>query len=574
MKKLLLIAFVTLSLGSAQAQFISIDHYAVEGIPICEGMIQIYGSMQFPPGDPTEFTITVDWADGTTTDSTFMSPGFGGFYIGLTHPYALAGNYEASYTVYSAYLGANAVEDVPFDLLIGATNACGYVTYVFIYQDVPSIDYYDVPLDFQGSDGSTVTIMPSSYLDSTILAVYSGLNPNLAPYTVSVSDDWLADNGLIQVTADQIITGFELFGQAIVASGELIFEVACVTAILDPDVVINYGWAWSFIAPLETGNLSLTFCNHACQNTTDATVTVQFPGGFTPNTSSLAGASFSAGVLTFDLDDLDDCETVSIPCTFPGTTPAGTQVCFPVSISAPNDTDLSNNLDTICGIVLNSYDPNDKQVNQPAAINPDTQETFLYQIRFQNDGNFPAVNVVIRDTLSENLDLSTFRFLEASHSVAASLNPTTREVTFTFNAIWLESSDVDLEASQGFIRYEIKEATGLVEGDAIENTAYIYFDFNPPIVTNTTVNTNAYPLSLNKHNETQIDMYPNPSSGNLKFSGGQIQNVVIYDLLGQVVLRTHVVNNMISLDGLNTGVYFVEMHSGNELFTKRLVVSR
>jgi hypothetical protein len=28
-----------------------------------------------------------------------------------------------------------------------------------------------------------------------------------------------------------------------------------------------------------------------------------------------------------------------------------------------------------------------------------------------------------------------------------------------------------------------------------------------------------------------------------------------------------------SFDGLNTGVYFMEMHSGNELFTKKLVVN-
>jgi uncharacterized repeat protein (TIGR01451 family) len=213
-------------------------------------------------------------------------------------------------------------------------------------------------------------------------------------------------------------------------------------------------------------------------------------------------------------------------------------------------------------------------VNQPATIDPDTEETFLYQIRFQNDGNFPAVNVVVRDTMSMNLDLSTFRFLNSSHPVAYQVNPTTREVTFTFNAIWLESSDVDLEASQGFIRYEIQEKTGLVEGDAIENTAYIFFDFNPPIVTNTTVNTNAYPLSLNQNVSSSLTTYPNPSSGTVNFSGDQVQKVVIYDVLGQVVMRKNLSNNSLSLSDLNNGIYFVEMHTLENKQTLRLVVNR
>lgn len=347
----------------------------------------------------------------------------------------------------------------------------------------------------------------------------------------------------------------------------------CDPIALDPDVTYAYGWS-NMVAALESGNMILKFCNLACQNETDALVSIEFPANFVPDATGLTNSTFSNNMLTFELNDFQNCETLSIPFYLPGATPSGTQICFPVSISASNDSDLSNNLDTICGIVLNSYDPNMKAVNQPEFIHPDIRDRFVYKVDFQNDGNFPALNVLIRDTMSVNLDLTTFKFLGSSHSGSHELDSTTREVRFIFNDINLESSDVNLEASQGYVIYEIQEKIGLVEGDAIENTAYIFFDFNPPIVTNTTINTNAYPLNLDKIVINEITMYPNPSSGHLKFSGADVQKVVVYDMLGQVVLTKSISNNAMTLNGLNTGVYFVEMHTVNGVQTKKLVVRR
>jgi hypothetical protein len=164
--------------------------------------------------------------------------------------------------------------------------------------------------------------------------------------------------------------------------------------------------------------------------------------------------------------------------------------------------------------------------------------------------------------------------LETSHPVAASVNPTTREVTFTFNAIWLESSDLDLEASQGHILYEILEKEGLGVGESIENTAYIFFDFNDAIITNTTVNTNNYPVGLAENESKKLTLYPNPAVTNIKFSGDQVQKVIVYDLLGQVVMNKNIQNNTLSIAQLNNGVYFVEMHTASGAQTLRVVVSK
>jgi uncharacterized repeat protein (TIGR01451 family) len=208
-----------------------------------------------------------------------------------------------------------------------------------------------------------------------------------------------------------------------------------------------------------------------------------------------------------------------------------------MTASNPNDSDLSNNEDSICGVVLNSYDPNSKEVDHASQIDPDVQETLEYMIHFQNDGNYNAVNVEVIDTLSENLDLSTFKLIGAKHGVAVNLDPVTRIVKFVFNQIYLAPSSQDLDASQGFVIYSVEEAAGLVEGDEIENTAYIYFDYNAPIITNTTLNVNST-LGLGDQNSDVITLYPNPTSSKFQIIGTDLEEIRIFDMTGKEVMKS------------------------------------
>gem|GEM_PF-1893058 len=142
--------------------------------------------------------------------------------------------------------------------------------------------------------------------------------------------------------------------------------------------------------------------------------------------------------------------------------------------------------------VLCAYDPNDKQTfpfgyEEPHFIEP--VEEIEYLIRFQNTGNFFAFNVSVVDTISENLDLSTFQLVANSHSVQTSINTETREITFLFENIMLPDSNCCEPDSHGMISYFIRPNQGLPHDTRIENTAHIFFDANPAIVTNTTWNT-------------------------------------------------------------------------------------
>lgn len=152
--------------------------------------------------------------------------------------------------------------------------------------------------------------------------------------------------------------------------------------------------------------------------------------------------------------------------------------------------DLSNNTATIAVTITGSYDPNDKQgwANASGA----TAQFFLaedswidYLVRFQNTGTDTAFTVVVRDEIDTRLDIMSLDILDASHPFVPSFGEG-RELVFTFPDILLPDSTTDLAGSEGFVSFRLKPVAGLLPGDVIPNTAAIYFDFNEPIITNTT----------------------------------------------------------------------------------------
>lgn len=147
-----------------------------------------------------------------------------------------------------------------------------------------------------------------------------------------------------------------------------------------------------------------------------------------------------------------------------------------------------------------SYDPNDKLISPKRSEEENYTlfgDTLIYTVRFQNTGNDTAFNVVIRDTLDTNLDVSTFNIVHSSHrsNLQTSIH-NGNEVTFDFENILLPDSTEDFMGSQGYVTYSILTNENLDEYTLIENTGHIYFDFNPPIVTNTTLSTlvTCYPV--------------------------------------------------------------------------------
>ncbi|MCB0765079.1 MAG: VCBS repeat-containing protein, partial [Flavobacteriales bacterium] len=154
-------------------------------------------------------------------------------------------------------------------------------------------------------------------------------------------------------------------------------------------------------------------------------------------------------------------------------------------------------LDTITvsrhGVVTCSYDPNDKQVDPvgygaSGALDLDTDH-LDYTIRFQNTGNAPAVSVTLRDTLPPEADLDRLSLLAYSFLPTDLRVDSGNVLVIRLQNILLPDSASDPLGSQGFVSFRTGLVPGLPHGTEISNTAGIYFDLNPPIITNSTLNT-------------------------------------------------------------------------------------
>jgi fimbrial isopeptide formation D2 family protein len=531
----------------------------------------LYISAVIGSNPETGGVMTINWGDGNIDTHNYTTISGQAFYgIDLIHGYAVAGTYTVTVSIFSGTAGANVDAGQSVTITAYDPANCGFA-YISTQQSSPSIWFNDVPYDFTGADGSTVTIIPGNG-NPNFSTTYGGLNLANIPYTVSINDAWLANNGLTQVSPDFTITGFGPNGMA--SPAQTMMEVTCATGVANPDFGINYSYAWGLVAPTQSGHLYLNVCNYACGNTSDAHISIDFPAGFVPDMTGLTNASFTGNTLTFDIPALLGCDWKAIDFTFPGTTQAGTIVDFTATVSHPDDTDASNNSETFVGYVLNSYDPNSKDVNHPTQINPNVQEEMQYVIHFQNDGNFNALDVVVTDVIDTDLDLSTFQLLGSKHGVATSINMATRTITFSFNDANLTPSSDDLEGSQGYVAYRIKENAGLAVGTEIENTANIYFDFNPAIVTNTTYNINQV-LAVDKQVLETISMFPNPATSTIRFNGAAVNAAIVYDMAGkQLINATNVLNNELSVAELSNGIYHVTIITAKGIQTQKLVIRK
>lgn len=158
----------------------------------------------------------------------------------------------------------------------------------------------------------------------------------------------------------------------------------------------------------------------------------------------------------------------------------GDEVCVQSEIYTASDIHLLNNYKTNCFKVTNSYDPNEKLV-YPEAINKG-DEWLTYTVHFQNTGNDTAYDIVIRDTLNDYINPSSFEYLASSHQTYA--QAIGKIIVFTFANINLVDSLTDEPHSKGWVQFRVKTKSLLPLPCSIKNTAAIYFDFNPPIYTN------------------------------------------------------------------------------------------
>ncbi|MFK7949150.1 MAG: T9SS type A sorting domain-containing protein [Saprospiraceae bacterium] len=240
--------------------------------------------------------------------------------------------------------------------------------------------------------------------------------------------------------------------------------------------------------------------------------------------------------------------------------------------------DSKNYIDIDCLENVGSYDPNDKQ-GFPVGYGNNhyirRSDEIEYMIRFQNTGTYLAFNVIVEDEIdTDALDLSTLKLQGSSHPFSLSIEDG-KILKFLFLNIMLPDSNTNEQESHGFVRFRIGQKANNPLGTVIENSADIFFDFNAPIITNTTFHTvgeffiqtvSTQPI---KDKLANVKIFPNPFSEQTTIeveTDKRYKNMTltVYNTIGQTIktIQSNGESRMIlDKNGLTTGIYFYQIQA-------------
>ncbi len=329
------------------------------------------------------------------------------------------------------------------------------------------------------------------------------------------------------------------------------------------------GFIASYVAVMAAGAVPVN----------NVTATLQFDSSKVTPVGSIPGWTISGNTLTATLGSLTPFEsTTTLPISFtvaqPPVADSGIILNYVAAITAPGvDATPENNTYVLNQTVVNSYDPNDINVAQGAAITPaQTANDLNYTIRFQNTGTASAIRVRVETTLDANLDWNSFRFVASDYAPVVQRNG--NKVTFLFENINLPAEQDNEPGSHGYISYRIKPVSGIQLGESMQATASIYFDYNPAVVTNTVTTTVMQPMGIDNSSLSLFSLYPNPANGTVHLNlNGETGTATITDILGKTVANaTLQQQTSVDISALKSGMYFVKVACGGKEAVQKLVV--
>ncbi|MDC0460224.1 T9SS type A sorting domain-containing protein [Crocinitomicaceae bacterium] len=239
----------------------------------------------------------------------------------------------------------------------------------------------------------------------------------------------------------------------------------------------------------------------------------------------------------------------------------------------PQD-DADPDVDIYCGQVTAPVDPNDKTgypLGQTEEYYIQPNQQLQYVIRFQNVGTDTAFTVVVRDTLDIDLNIFTVTPGVSSHPYTFKMYGP-RVLEWTFEDIQLPDSTTNSEGSNGFLTFHVDQVSDLTPGTVINNDVDIYFDFELPITTNTTVHkifegfVDVLDPTVSIENYIAgeaIEIYPNPTTNLITIQSESVLNnkFKIFDQQGREVMNGKLTgkNTEVSLGKLSRGTYTIQV---------------
>lgn len=314
----------------------------------------------------------------------------------------------------------------------------------------------------------------------------------------------------------------------------------------------------------------------------DTTFKVILDSNCTFVSSSIAPIATYGDTLVYKIDSLQPgcMDSIIIDIVVDSSIGMGSLLTFYAFSSYANNLGITDDSTVFCGTTVSSLDPNIKEVNRPYYFTRD--KPLVYTIGYENTGNSPARNITLIDTLDSHLDLLSFKALNNSTDKASITWLADNVIKVFYANINLPDSMNNPDGSHGEFVFSINTREDANMGDSIFNTAYITFDFNNPIKTNTTTNIislenapiDTIPLSRVYN---QVSIYPNPFSKQIfiGFPDTSTQwKVQILDVLGNKVFETIYKGNELEIEPtLPNGVYLLKVINlrNNNTITNKII---
>ena len=348
----------------------------------------------------------------------------------------------------------------------------------------------------------------------------------------------------------------------------------------------------NFFRRCLNNNINICYSNSGTVMAANAVVTVSFDSLIIPLSSSIPWVQAGNNYI-FNIDTIQPGQwgsfyiTDSVSCA--AVIGLQSECVWAAIHSDTAECDTANNTAHDCHYIIGSCDPNGKEVAAQDNINNGylqqenitASDTLTYLIRFQNTGSDTAFTVVVRDTLSPYLDASTVESGAASHPYTFRIYGQ-GILEWTFNNTLLTDSISNELASHGFIKFSVRQISGNLPGTIIKNNAAIWFDYNQPVTTDTTINIIPLAIGVNNTsaNYSTVIVYPNPFTTQtiLKiYSSQNIENaeLKIIDIYGREIKTLSGINSSetkIERGNLASGIYFYKLFNSNAVLGSGKIV--
>ncbi len=488
------------------------------------------------------------FGDGASrTDTLFNSGGHGLCY--QNHTYAANGVYTVKHVLLNSGVP---VDSVSYSDTVDICHILNFMSYVdnnvnCLYDagDTYMPNPFSVEVDSAGVSVDTITatsiyyIAPSSVPTGTIYTFRLLTMP--ADFTLSCPS-----TGIIYDT---------------IGTAGAFKRIAFVCDSSTYDLAV-YGW----FSPAASGACAHVYVNNYGCSPQTATVTLNYSPKYLFDHTYPSGISATTGTdeVTFNVGTVGSSTPAGFIAYF---TPVGSPTLGDTTTTTwsvtptTGDTHPANNSLTRIDSVRSSYDPNAKAVTPQGIIVAGTQ--LQYNIGFENTGTDTAFNIHIQDTLSDDLDVNTFKLISATAAVTTEITTWAGHHIIKFDFAHIDLMDVHHSGQcTGMVVFIIKTKAGLPNGTVIGNEAGIYFDANAVVMTNKVNNIIGRPAGVaTMSNAAEVSIYPNPATNILTINteGKAYTAITITNTMGQVMVQKQLtsLSTQVNVQPFPAGIYYI-----------------